>query len=295
MLIRNLRKKKRIDYEESDEEKEYIYDIERIEDIRSTSQWNDVITNKLRIKIEDIYNMDKFIEEKNIMVNEILNIPEWEDSKWLENVNIENLNVDNKIKTLISKIKYIYIAKNKMNEMYVDGFMDSLLHILGFDDYPCLLYPQYEYFANIGRSEHGIIAKTDFSVITEKNKVLIIIEDKTMNNASYSNNWKEDQILGELFVAIHNIVNNGKINTYPLSIYGIRVVGTLFTFYKTVVGSEYIKETSKKLPINSEMKVLRYPPVEDDPSTLTAYNICNIHERNEIIKCMISIKIDISS
>lgn len=295
MLIRNLRKKKRIDYEESDEDKEYIYDIEKIEDIKSTSQWNDIITDKLKIKIEDINNYDDFIDKKNETFDEILNIPEWKDAKWLENVNINNINVNNKIKTLISKIKYIYIAKNKMNEMYVDGFMDSLLHILGFDDYPCLLYPQYEYFANIGRSDHGIIAKTDFSVITEKNKVLIIIEDKTMNNASYSNNWKEDQILGELFVAVHNIVSNGKVTNYPLCIYGIRVVGTLFTFYKTEVGTDYIKETAKKIPINNEMKVLRYPPVEDNPSKLTAYDICNIHERNEIIKCMISIKIDISS
>lgn len=159
MLIRNLRKKKRIDYEESDEDKEYIYDIEKIEDIKSTSQWNDIITDKLKIKIEDINNYDDFIDKKNETFDEILNIPEWKDAKWLENVNINNINVNNKIKTLISKIKYIYIAKNKMNEMYVDGFMDSLLHILGFDDYPCLLYPQYEYFANIGRSDHGIIAK----------------------------------------------------------------------------------------------------------------------------------------
>ena len=205
-------------------------------------------------------------------------LPQWENGEWLVNVNIDTLNVSNKIKTLIAKIKYVYIAQSTM---HVDGFMDTLLHILEFDDYPCLMYPQYEYFADIGEDEHHIMAKSDFGILAQNHRMLIVIEDKTMDNA---NNWKEDQVLGELFVAVHDTVRNYKDVSYPINIHAIRVVGTLFTFYKTVVDKEYVKETLRGYPKNNSMIVQRHPP---EPNS---YDICNSNDRRQILKCMSSIK-----
>jgi hypothetical protein len=71
-----------------------------------------------------------------------------------------------------------------------------------------------------------------------------------------------------------------------------------FTFYKTAATIEYIRESAKGTPIpvlqrrglmetsptlsfrfsplENSMEVQRHPRVEDDPSQLTAYDICKI-------------------
>jgi hypothetical protein len=115
------------------------------ETAEATSYWTSVL---LKIETVDCILQDMFSDAS--IKAESLFLPQWENGEWLINVNIDTLNVSNKIKTLIAKIKYVYIAQSTMREMYVDGFMDTLLHILEFDDYPCLMYPQYEYFADIG-------------------------------------------------------------------------------------------------------------------------------------------------
>lgn len=90
--------------------------------------------------------------------------------------------------------------------------MNTFLQLLCFDDYPCLLYPQYSYSAKIGPRNHTVNAKSDFSVIYNRHQILLVIEDKTTSNANLTNNWKEDQVLGELFVAVH------KTDTFPVNI-----------------------------------------------------------------------------
>lgn len=270
-----LRKRAKTDYHEA------------AETIDSTSYWKKQTSSSLKIEPMDCTLQAMFGDA--LPKAEDLLLPQWKTGEWLINVDIDKLDVSNKIKTLIAKIKYVYIAQSTMREMYVDGFMDTLLHILEFDDYPCLMYPQYEYFADIGEDEHHIVAKSDFGILTQSHKMVIVIEDKTMENAKYSNNWKEDQVLGELFVAVHDTVRNHKDVSYPISIYAIRVVGTLFTFYKTAVDKEYVKETLKGYPKNNSMMVQRHPPVADEPN-LTAYDICDNNDRRQILKCMSSIK-----
>jgi hypothetical protein len=261
---------------------------EATETIDSTSYWKKQTSSLLKIEPVDCTLQTMFGDA--VLKAENLLLPQWETGEWLINVNIDTLNVSNKIKTLIAKIKYVYIAQSTMREMYVDGFMDTLLHILEFDDYPCLMYPQYEYFADIGEDEeHHIIAKSDFGILTQNHRMVIVIEDKTMENAKYSNNWKEDQVLGELFVAVHDTVRNHKDVSYPINIYAIRVVGTLFTFYKTSVDKEYVKETLRGYPKNNSMIIQRHPPVADEPN-LTAYDICDNNDRRQILRCMSSIK-----
>ena len=271
-----LRKKAKIAYREE------------VEIIDSTSCWKKQTSDLLKIETIDCSWHDMF-NEASIKGEHIL-LPQWQNGKWLIDVDIDTLDVPNIVKTLIAKIQYVYIAHHqKIREVYIDGFMDTMLHILGFDDYPCLLYPQYEYFADIGEDEHHIVAKPDFGILSHNHQMLIVIEDKTMDNAKYSNNWKEDQVLGELFVAAHDTVQNHENVHYPINIYAIRVIGTLFTFYKTTVNKEYIKETLRGFPKKNSMKVQRHPHVIDE-FKLTAYDICDSNDRKQILKCMSSIK-----
>ena len=101
----------------------------------------------MKIEVEDVTNICELFENIISPEAQSLVIPQWTDENWLKNVDAENLRDEcsNTVVTLIVKIRNVYVAENTITEMYVDGFMDSLLHILGFDDYPCLMYPQYQY------------------------------------------------------------------------------------------------------------------------------------------------------
>jgi hypothetical protein len=47
---------------------------------------------------------------------------------------------------------------------------------------------------------------------------------------------------------------------------------------------------SRAPSLKSSMEVQRHPTVEDDPSRLTAYDICNREDRYKILECMSAIK-----
>jgi hypothetical protein len=260
--------------------------------VESASKWGDDTPKVLNIEVKDAHEM--FPKGLNLPSEAtLLVIPEWINGRWLTNIDIRTLNCNNKVKTLIGKIRKVFLSRNSMTEIAVDGFMDSLLHILRFDDYPCFLYPQYNYSANIGPNNYPVKAKPDFSVLSE-DKIMLVIEDKTITSATYANRWKEDQVLGELFTAVHFVVAESRsVVTYPVAVYAVRVVGTKFTFYRAEATLEYIKHSARMGPsIGSDIKMVvqRYPQVEDDPSRLTAYDICDKDHRMRILECLCYIR-----
>ena len=271
-----------------------------INDIPSTSYWISDTTKALKIEVINQENIFGNIDE-NILIGDalFLVVSEWKDNDWLNNVDIKNLEYNNKIKTIIGKLRIVYRAVNAVGEIYIDGFMDSLLHLLGFDDYPCFTFPQYQYSTIIGSKNHNVTAKSDFSVSSESHKILLlVVEDKTVKSATYANNWKEDQVFGELFVAVHSIVNKQppvKDLKYPILVHAVRVIGTQFTFYRAEATKEYIKESARRIPNKNKLTVYRHPTVEDDPSCLTAYDICNLNDRKRILKCLCYIRKFIAS
>ncbi len=254
-----------------------------VDSIESTSKWKDSTVQHLNVQVTNVSEMFSSCVLNDEATQLIM--PEWTDGTWLVKEDIHMLPHAKKVKSLIAKIREVHIASTTISEMYVDGFMNTLLQILCFDDYPCLLYPQYSYSARIGPINHTVNAKSDFSVIYNKHQILLVVEDKTTSNANRTNNWKEDQVLGELFVAVH------KADNFPVSIYAIRVVGTLFTFYKAVATNGYILETATRgTAVQNAMIVQRYPPVSEDSVRLTAYDICKVDERRRILECMCSIR-----
>lgn len=255
-----------------------------VDSIRSASNWDDSTVQHLNVQVS---NTSGCFFSQCVLSDDAMKllIPEWTDGKWLIKEDISMLPHDRKVKSLIAKIREVYIANSTISEMYVDGFMSTLLQILCFDDYPCLLYPQYSYSAKIGSRNHTVNAKSDFSVIYNKHQILLVVEDKTMSNAYIGNNWKEDQVLGELFVAVH------KADSFPVTMHAIRVVGTMFTFYKAVAIKEYIIETAKSgKAVQNKMVVHRYPPIPEDSVLLNAFDICNVNDRKSILECMCSIR-----
>lgn len=256
--------------------------------VESASKWTIDTTQHLNIRVVDV---DIALSHDNLPSEiECLVIPEWTDEEWLLNADIMPYN--NKVKALIYKIRTIFVSRRRVTEVVIDGYMDSLLHIVGFDDYPCLMYPQYRYSASIGPKPNNIRATSDFGIITENNKILLVIEDKTTAGPTYANRWKEDQVLGELFVAVHYLAaeSRGKPE-YPIDAYAIRVINTKFTFYKATATLEYLKESALLgMSEKSEMVVQRYPPVADDPYVLTAYDICKKQDRKCILLSLWHIK-----
>ena len=252
-----------------------------VDSIESTSRWGSLTVSHLKIKVIDVnelFSTQSIDGEATKLI-----MPEWKDGSWLES--IESAHCDSRVKSLLCKIRQVYIAGTAMTEMYIDGFMNTLLQILCFDNYPCLLYPQYSYWAKIGPKNKTVNAKSDFSVIlSNMHQMLLVVEDKTTSNANRTNNWKEDQVLGELFVAVH------RERKYPATVYAVRVVGTLFTFYRATATAEYVLESAQLgKAVQNEMVIQRYPPVEKSP-ILTAYDICEKDDRMRILECMCSIR-----
>lgn len=263
----------------SDSRNDTLFTVNSIE---SASKWGYSTVQHLNVRVTDMPTMFSNCTLNDEAVQ--LTLPEWVSGNWLMKKDIGPMPHANRVKSLLTKIREVYIASTTLSEMYVDGFMSTLLHILCFDDYPCLLYPQYTYSTQIGPRNHTVHAQSDFSILSHKHQILLVIEDKTTSNANLTNNWKEDQVLGELFVAVH------QAKQFPASVYAIRVVGTLFTFYKAVATEEYILETAKMgKAVKNEMVVQRYPLVKKGVQ-LTAYNICNVDDRKRILECMCFIK-----
>ncbi len=283
-MSRALRPRSSVDYS-SESRHDSVFTVE------SASKWKEDTTRYMKMRVIDVGEL--FAHTDLPDEAESLVIREWKSGEWLRSVNIKTLKYDNKVKTFVGKVKKVFLSEEEsITEVIVDGYMESMLHILGFDDYPCFMYPQYDYLAKIGPNNRRVKAKPDFSVLSDENKIMLVIEDKTVTSATYANNWKEDQVMGELFAAVHYVVTKSVTPVaYPVTVYAVRVIGTKFTFYRAEATLEYIKESARLgLSIDNEMTVKRCPPVKDDPSGLTAYNICDMEDRMKILHHLCSIR-----
>lgn len=254
------------------------YEEEVFLDTPSTSSWT---SNDLRDYNIEVININKF-PKFNIICKELI-IQEWKDEDWLDkciisNINVsENKKINNDIKTFIDKIKNIQKYKYIINEVYVDGFMNTMLGILGFDSYPCEYFPQYILQAEFGEMNQKIISKSDFGIISKfNNSAMLVIEDKTMSNANFNNSWKEAQVVGEIFVALHN--KNFK------TVYGVRVVHTLFTFYKSTIDDNYKISNLRGIFKQGKLIIERFPPISSTELSLNALDICIYEQRIQILE-----------
>ncbi|CAO3620773.1 unnamed protein product [Cunninghamella blakesleeana] len=93
------------------------------------------------------------------------------------------------------------------------------------------IFSNIHFKLNVVKSQK-ITPKTDFGVRSKfNNSVMLVLEDRTMIKTNFSNSWKEALVISEMFVAFHN----KDLKT----VYSVRVVYTLFTFYKSTIDYNY--------------------------------------------------------
>jgi hypothetical protein len=276
-------------------------EITSLNDIGETSSWDAYVVSCLNICVNNSDMVRMFGPEQPLDdYAKHLVLPRLSENMLNDIPSIESSTTDRRIMTLLKKARDIHIATSSIGieEMYVDGFVNSLLSMMGFDEDPCGIYPQYMYSA-LFATAHTIGSKADFAVLSSMHKILLVIEDKTMSNARYTNNWREPQVIGEIFVAAHKIVSSSTEKrpvTLPLELYAIRVVGTKFTFYKSVIDDKYIRESAsaRRLPLIQSMIVQRFPEMDSKITYLNAFNFCEPSERKKLLMCMSAIRIAIS-
>lgn len=268
MSIMELRKKRQNTYAED----------ELAFHIPPTSEWKQIHVDKFNIKV---YNLDKFPYLDNKL--EVLEIIEWQTPEWLNTCDVSKLKLSNNsdinraVQTLIVKIKKIYNLKGNINEFYVDGFMNTLLALIGFDLYPCEYFPQYQMSIVLGEDDEVVNSRLDYGIFSEtKDSIAIIVEDKTMSNATVGNKWKESQVLGEIFVALH-------YKKYK-KVYAVRIVANLFTFYVSEISDVCrIANLSGKYG-KEEIEVGRYPEINFNDENLKALDFYFYKDRIKILE-----------
>jgi len=183
------------------------------------------------------------------------------------------------------------------SESNTDSFVNYLLNKFQLDEYPFLLRIQPNYKFYVGDQE--IISNPEFS-IEKDNHIVFIDEDKHINNIGSSKDWGENQIAGEMLaVASTNYNNNQQKLSYDYNIasidnkdaqiiHSMRVIGTRFTFYKSVISTSYLKSLGEGLP-SENITIYRYPNNKKEES-FSHYDYIDPKERKIIVNILWGIK-----
>ena len=286
--MQERRKRVRINYKDISSEGSDVYSIiDDINDIPSdTSSWSREHLTALKIHYSNGAIETASLDEQY----EMLLLNSWEKNQFEYASDEQIKTLDKSIASIIMKIKYI-INLRTGPAVRVDGFMMSLLNFLEFDQYPCVMYPQYMYTAKF-QGDKTISSKVEFIVTNSQSHMLLIVEDKHEDNTGSFNDWSENQIAGEMFGCVYHTVQLSEFNRtvelkFPIAVNAIRVIGTLFTFYTTEVYKPYIDECYHRLPIKNKMDIFRYPNAPDSSENtlmpVIGLDFCNSNERHEIL------------
>lgn len=283
---------KRIYYKEaSSSEADIAIEIDDLSKISpQTNKWSKEDCASLKISYENAKDIYEIVQPQSLEGH----YKELQLNKWnpYDFRSIQNPPPSRKIQTILHKIRNVVIHEEagSMKENKVDSFVMSFMEFLGFDEYPLMMHPQYDYSVIVG-SNHKISSKVEYMITVNNTYVLLVIEDKHTNNVSELTDWSEPQIAGEIFgSAYHNVNIAGHHLHYPFFIYAIRIVSTKFTFYKAQITREYLEECSYGLPIRNSMIIKRYPPQEEaSPErarTLNAWNFLQEEDRMMILSTL---------
>ena len=278
---------KEIGSSESDAVRE-IYTLEDI--IKSTSSWEQDDCNALRITFRNANTISDMVQQHELDGEYLkLVLPNWNMDTFKNPI---YSGIDRKVSTIIDKAGIILARteKDSKQEADVDSLVMSLMIFLRFDDYPLQLQ-NHPHVLDIKRQDL-ITSIPDYAVVSRagNENILVVVEDKDSFAATQLDNWSEPQIAGEIFAsAIYNSRGITGIK-YPYNIIAMRVIGTRFTFYKTVIKEAYMRETRTKLPRTSSMEILRYPQQLDPSNGLVAWNFCDENDRLNILKTLRSIE-----
>ncbi|KAI8070771.1 hypothetical protein BC940DRAFT_295515 [Gongronella butleri] len=254
--------------------------------VHKTSDWTTKITHDMHIRVHDqeIFALLAEYPDREVHLECIA------DDAWRSYIDIDNLPVGAEYKSLVDEVKTVYDANNNLSEYYVDTFVSTLFHVMKMNDYPLSINAQHVLKVDIGEQEEPIVSVPEFIIRSRKSKMLVVVEDENASNAKYVNQWKENQVMGDIFVAAHNM----KV-TAPSEMYAIRIIGTLFTFYKVFISPEYIMESLLGYPQEQYTDVHRYPPPGQTAFSLNALDFCKLEHRKVIAHYLHMISTELSA
>ncbi|RIB02701.1 hypothetical protein C2G38_2124711 [Gigaspora rosea] len=125
----------------------------------------------------------------------------WEDDSLTEGWN----NKERALARYMSNVLLKEIADAEKRERVTDSFVNYLLGVLEFNEYPLSLELKADCYFEVHNKK--VTSETDFS-IWKGNLSLIIDEDKHLHNVSKSFWWGEYQIAGELLASAFVNHNN---------------------------------------------------------------------------------------
>ncbi|KAG2177799.1 hypothetical protein INT43_003046 [Umbelopsis isabellina] len=234
---------------------------------------------------------------------ESLLLPQWKTLHYesYDLINVDDFDCPEDVKALLCNLQQTVHESHHFLCGYRDGYMKTLLNILKFDDHHCVLHRQYKPFTkritNVDlMSISSTLAQPKIEILSRNQKSFIIIDGMAMaqwkTRYEYEgrkfDNTKEDQVLRELFIAVHDIAQNCSDISFPINVYAVRVRKSFFTFYKAIAEEEYVTESSMRFPTKHSLLVQKHPPTTNSISR--AYDFCFKDERKQILKCLISIK-----
>ncbi|RHZ88827.1 hypothetical protein Glove_21g355 [Diversispora epigaea] len=197
---------------------------------------------------------------------------------------------NNKERALARYISEILIkehAEVENHEKVTDSFINFLLGILEFNEYPFALKLKANCYFQV--HDKVVTSESDFSIW--KNKLFITIdEDRHLYNINKFTWWGEYQIAGKLLASafVNHKEIQEKYNTQTL--FAIRVIGTRFTFYKAEIKSDYLTSLVKGFPTNN-LYIYRYPEWNDQYTNHISYlDYTNLDQRRHILEIIIKIK-----
>jgi len=172
-------------------------------------------------------------------------------------------------------------------ESRTDSFVAHMLEKLEFGEYPLRIRLQPLFKFKVYTAD--ISSKYDFAVL-KGNRILLVDEDKHINNTSPSSAWGEYQLAGELIAGAYCNYSHSKVTktTYNDTLFAVRVIGLRFTFYNAKITEEYLNSLGEGFP-NCEILIKRYP-ANINNNNFSYLDYSDAIERIEIVNMLIRIR-----
>lgn len=207
---------------------------------------------------------------------------------------LEELNDEEKtIGLLLNKVISHDPLKISIRESFTNNFLNYLLVRLGFAQYPLIMNTQPKYSFEFDGVK--LTGRPEFSIERDNQiKCLFVNENRHLTNLKLENGFSECQISAEIVAAAYTNYAS-PISSCLLkdqTMYAVRVIGTRFTFYKSIVTKSYLDALSEGSMDDIERQMLniyRYPP-SDEKETLFGYDFSNNKHRETILRLLTSLK-----
>jgi len=155
--------------------------------------------------------------------------------------------------------------KTGVKESLTDSFVNYLLTKMEFNEEPFLMNLQSDCSFTVGRQT--VNARIEFTIERDR-QILCFDEDKHFHSIRESTEYGESQISAELLACAYTNFDRSDSPTRGSDqiVFGIRVIGSRFTFYKAHASANYCESLTYGFPSDSErMVVLKYPSREHYP------------------------------